>query len=129
VAFLARRAIRVCVFADDDGPGRDGAAKLADDLWGVTAEVRVVTLPYCKDIRAWLCGGGTREHVEWCVGDTAQYVPASVRAGVAAVGGRSDGVPLVAPPPSGRAGGVSGVVAPPIGAAGTIGPPGRTTGR
>lgn len=53
---------RVVIVADNDGPGRDGARKLADSLkipWKII-------VPAAKDLRAWVQAGATKELVE-CV--------------------------------------------------------------
>lgn len=54
---------QVVIVADDDGPGLNGAEKLADALWDRCPSVRVVQPPYIKDAREWVQGGATRAEV------------------------------------------------------------------
>lgn len=59
----ARRPARVVIVADGDGPGRDGAARLADVLH--CREARVIAPPAgVKDLRAWVRAGATRGDVD-----------------------------------------------------------------
>lgn len=62
------RGRRVVIVADSDGPGRDGAAKLADALWICCRWVRIISPPYMKDAREWVRNGATREEVEGVIG-------------------------------------------------------------
>jgi hypothetical protein len=55
---------RVVVLPDNDGPGRTHAQEVAASLYGVAAEVRVLTLPDLPehgDVLDWLDAGGTAE--------------------------------------------------------------------
>ncbi len=57
--------------ADGDGPGRDGAERLAEALLPIRP-VRVVSPPGgVKDARAWIVGGADRGVVLGCVGAAA----------------------------------------------------------
>jgi len=50
----------VVVVADSDGPGADGAERLAFELVPFVRTVRTIAPPSpFKDLRDWLCGGGT----------------------------------------------------------------------
>jgi hypothetical protein len=53
-----RRPAALVIFADADGPGQDGAGRLAEVLAGSVPAVRVVTQP-AKDVREWLRAGAT----------------------------------------------------------------------
>lgn len=62
--FCRRHKIsRVTIIADNDGPGRRGAEKLADDC---RMRARIATLP-AKDARESVRLGATRETIETCI--------------------------------------------------------------
>lgn len=66
VADVARklRPAEVVIFADDDGPGRAGAERLAEALM-LVRPVRVITSPAgVKDARAWVASGAGRDAIE-----------------------------------------------------------------
>jgi hypothetical protein len=54
----------VVVFADADGPGTEGALRLAAHLVGHAPWVKVIAPPADKDARAWVRRGATRGDVE-----------------------------------------------------------------
>lgn len=54
----------VIIVADNDGPGRAGAHRLADRLLGLTRSLKVVDSRPHKDIRVWLQAGATKPLVE-----------------------------------------------------------------
>lgn len=54
----------VVIVADNDGPGRAGAHRLADRLLGVTRSLKVIDSRPHKDIRAWLQAGATMPLVQ-----------------------------------------------------------------
>jgi len=53
----------VVIIADSDGPGLEGAEKLAEELWDVASTVRIITPPYAKDARDWKRAGATKREV------------------------------------------------------------------
>jgi hypothetical protein len=60
-----RQVADVVIFADADGPGRQGAANLASVLAVYAPAVRVIEPPAgLKDARDWLRAGGTHDEVE-----------------------------------------------------------------
>ena len=61
---------KVVIVADRDGPGQDGALKLADRLWVPAAEVRIVTPLHRKDAREWVQSGGTRTAMDAVIANT-----------------------------------------------------------
>jgi len=58
----------VVIIADRDGPGQDGAIKLAEEI---KMPCRIVK-PLGKDIRAWVSSGATAAHVQ-CVIENAAW--------------------------------------------------------
>jgi len=58
---VARR--EVVIVSDSDGPGVDGAEKLASELWQTARTVRIITPPYSKDAREWKRNGATKREV------------------------------------------------------------------
>lgn len=67
LADLCRRlqAAEVAIVADGDGPGLEGAERLAAALLPVVPAVRVTMPPEgVKDARAWVCGGADRAEIE-----------------------------------------------------------------
>ena len=63
----------IIVVADADEPGQQGAAVLARTLRCHCKRVTVIAPPEgAKDIRAWVNGGATREHLEVLVDCTEQ---------------------------------------------------------
>lgn len=76
-ATLAGRS--VVVLPDNDDPGRQHAAKVAQALQGIAASVQIVTLPDLAekgDVSDWLAGGGTRAELERLVEQTPEWKPA-----------------------------------------------------
>ena len=68
------RPARAVIVADDDGPGQDGAQRLASTLRAYVPDVRTITPPSPhKDARAWKRAGATRADVLAAV-DAAQPV-------------------------------------------------------
>ena len=68
-AFLAGK--HVAIIPDNDRPGKRYAAKVAGDLHGIAASVRVVTLPGVPekgDVSDFLDQGGTREILKGIIG-------------------------------------------------------------
>ena len=63
------------IVADRDGPGHDGAMKLADRLWIPCGKegVKVITPIHRKDAREWVKGGATRETVDAIIGNTPYH--------------------------------------------------------
>jgi DNA primase len=63
---LAQRwgVTRMTVVADNDGPGIQGARRLADALGAARMRWRLVTAGGLKDMREWLRNGATRQTVE-----------------------------------------------------------------
>ena len=61
----------VVIVADHDGPGLNGARKLADRLWAPCGKhgVKVITPLRGKDVREWIQGGATRTAVDAVVGN------------------------------------------------------------
>jgi hypothetical protein len=63
-AFCRKNGIkRITIIADNDGPGRAGAEKLANTH---PMRARIATLP-AKDVREFVRLGGTRETIETCI--------------------------------------------------------------
>ena len=62
------------IVADHDGPGRQGAVLLANDLTGVSATVRIVVPPRGNDIRDWYAThGGTKEALDFLIRNARFY--------------------------------------------------------
>lgn len=63
VAGLCRqvRPGEAVIVADADGPGREGAERLARDLMAVVPSVRVIAPEATKDARAWVVAGADRD--------------------------------------------------------------------
>jgi DNA primase len=61
----------VAIMADRDGPGMDGAERLAHSLRSIVGRVFVMSPPEgYKDVRAWYCGGELRKE------DALEYIKA-----------------------------------------------------
>jgi len=68
--FVAGRSA-VAIMADRDGPGMDGAERLAHSLRSIVGKVLVMSPPDGhKDVRAWYCGGQLRKE------DALDYIKA-----------------------------------------------------
>lgn len=72
------RPIEIVVMADADGPGRDGAERLADGLLPVVPAVRVIAPEGANDARAWVASGAGRDVMETAA-DAAPVRSLSVR--------------------------------------------------
>lgn len=79
ISDFARRGVwqRHVIFSDPDGPGLDGARKLARVLAVLSPDVRVI-VPPAKDARAWKNAGATRANVLALI-DAAPPIRISVR--------------------------------------------------
>jgi len=74
-ALLAGRHVAI-VGENDSGAGRAGAEKIAAELAGVAASVRVVYPPTdAKDLRAWLIAGATRDDILAAVAEAEPVEP------------------------------------------------------
>jgi hypothetical protein len=74
-----RHPTPVAVVADGDGPGRDGARRLAAVLRLHCLDVRVVVPPAgAKDLRAWVAAGATRADMDRAIAAAAPW-PLTVR--------------------------------------------------
>lgn len=78
------RSRRVVILPDNDGPGWEHAAKVAEMLKGIAESVKIVTLPGLADkgdIVDWIAAGGTLEKLNELVASPADPVaPPSVAA-------------------------------------------------
>lgn len=69
---------RVVILPDADEPGREHAAKVANQLHGKAATVKVVELPELPekgDVSDWLAAGGTPERLRELVDGAAEWTP------------------------------------------------------
>lgn len=65
---------RACVvMADVDGPGLEGATKLAHVIRRTSSSVKIVMPPYHKDVRDWVKAGASRVAVLATIGATVEY--------------------------------------------------------
>lgn len=77
---LAKRR-RVVIVADQDGPGQDGAERLAAALRGVCSTVAVITPPPdIKDSRAWVQAGATHGDIQAVIDRTPSHSRRPARA-------------------------------------------------
>ncbi len=70
----------IAILPDNDQPGRDHAEKVAHNLHGVAASVKVVELPGLPpkgDVSDWLVAGGTVEELQRLVEAAPEWKPAS----------------------------------------------------
>jgi len=85
IEFLKGRRREVIVMADRDPakkrpdgsvfrPGQEGAARLAQAIRPFVRTCKIIRPPFCKDARAWLQAGATREVVEAVIKGT-RYAP------------------------------------------------------
>lgn len=72
VEFIRQRwPVNVVIVGDADGPGRDGAEKLAHDIVGISKTLKVIYPPDgVKDLRAWKNAGATVDHVQIAIDET-----------------------------------------------------------
>jgi putative DNA primase/helicase len=73
--WLAER--KVCILPDNDDAGREHAHKVAGQLLGIVAEVKVLELPGLPpkgDVSDWLKAGGTVEQLRGLAADVPTYI-------------------------------------------------------
>jgi hypothetical protein len=63
----ALRGKDVVIIPDNDNPGEQHAAAVAASLYGVARSVKIVRVPYGKDLSDWVAEGATRADVERAV--------------------------------------------------------------
>lgn len=67
------RTRRVAIIADNDGPGRHGAHRLADQILGLCECVQVTTAAPWKDLREWVREGATRIDLKLRIDQTPEH--------------------------------------------------------
>ena len=68
----------VVIFPDNDDPGRQHAATVAQSVYSAGARlVKVVTLPKGKDVTDWVAAGSTKEQLIALVKGTPKYQPSA----------------------------------------------------
>lgn len=63
----------VVIVADQDRPGQEGAAKLAQELYGFVQDLRVITPTTAKDLREWKRSGGSKKVLDAVIEATPFY--------------------------------------------------------
>ena len=64
---------RVVLLSDADGPGREGAARLANELVTICPSVKVIEPLFGKDAREWKASGVNRQEVELVYRNTREW--------------------------------------------------------
>lgn len=67
------QATQAIIVADNDGPGQDGAVKLAEEIARVCISVKVVTPLYRNDVREWVNNGATAGAVETIIQSAYEF--------------------------------------------------------
>jgi hypothetical protein len=71
----ALRGKDVVIIPDNDDPGEQHAAAVTASLYGVARSVKIVRVPYGKDLSDWVAEGATRADVERALAAAPEWQP------------------------------------------------------